>query len=757
MASRPFCRSLLAGLATLLVILTACGGGEPVSAPPAPTVATVSVAPTSLSLLVGATGQLQTTVTMSDGSTSTSAAVSWTSNSQTVATVSGGGLSATVTAVSPGTATITAASGSASASATVTVTAPASIALAASAAAVPQGGTGSSTITVTRTNFSGALTLSLDAPPAGITGTFAPLQGATTGQQTSLLTLTVVASVAPGTYPLIVRATGAGIPPVTTALSVTVSAASFAISLGSRTLTVAQGGPSGNTILRVARSGLNQPIQLGASGAPAGLTVAFNPASVVADSAILSVVAVAAVPGTYDITVRASAPPFPDQTTTLSVTVQAPAFNTTVDLRACQYQGGWFAVQDGPTSPWIVVQGQAGVYRFNATAATVGIAYSSTLDLRYRWTSVVYETRARLSSLDPYLLCELPERANPEPTFKTLAVQAPSLLGGAVTTSIGGVFSGPFGGTAAVSGPPTGVHDLVAVSVAPAVDTMRVLIRRGIDTGLLPEGALVGPPLSFTGSGTSPLESAVFSLVGSPGGRIGVEPYMLMGAQCSLVPMPRDNGVTPFLRVLAAQLASPAYGSVFAAPHRLSPPSRPYTGSYHQAQGSNLVSTTAVTGIPTTLLRGGELRATHIVRQDRFTAFDLTGEEQSLWEVYAGATRGSYVLPSAMPAITPGILPGNGYRRLRFSYSLPSDLADAAFVRYAGSSDLNILSMRVSRGVLGSAAVDLTTPDFAGLPGWLDSWGPHGTANYEIRGESDTRPTYCAPGRMAISSRYGIS
>jgi len=89
--------------------------------PPQPTpVESVSVSPTTASLIIGATRQLTATVTPSDATTQT---VAWSSSAPSVATVSSSGL---VTAVSAGTATITVTTtdGSFTATCAVTVTPP---------------------------------------------------------------------------------------------------------------------------------------------------------------------------------------------------------------------------------------------------------------------------------------------------------------------------------------------------------------------------------------------------------------------------------------------------------------------------------------------------------------------------------------------------------------------------------------------------------------------------------------------------------
>lgn len=89
-----------------------------------PTLTSMTVAPTSASLIEGGTQQINATGNFNDGSTKDlTGSASWTSSATDVATVSKGGLvtAATTIATPPGTATITATSGTITASSTVTV------------------------------------------------------------------------------------------------------------------------------------------------------------------------------------------------------------------------------------------------------------------------------------------------------------------------------------------------------------------------------------------------------------------------------------------------------------------------------------------------------------------------------------------------------------------------------------------------------------------------------------------------------------
>jgi hypothetical protein len=88
------------------------------------------------------------------------------------------------------------------------------------ALSIAQGGSAPTTVLLTRTNFTGAVTLSLTAP-SGVTGSFSP--SAPTGTS-STLTVNVGPAVAPGTYSLTINgASSAG--PRTTGLTLTVGTA----------------------------------------------------------------------------------------------------------------------------------------------------------------------------------------------------------------------------------------------------------------------------------------------------------------------------------------------------------------------------------------------------------------------------------------------------------------------------------------------------------------------------------------------------
>jgi uncharacterized protein YjdB len=95
-----------------------------VSAPAPVPVASVTVAPTSSSLVVGATVQLSATTRDAGGNVLTGRVVTWSSSSPAIASVNASGL---VTAVAAGSATITATSETKTGTTAITVTAPAPV------------------------------------------------------------------------------------------------------------------------------------------------------------------------------------------------------------------------------------------------------------------------------------------------------------------------------------------------------------------------------------------------------------------------------------------------------------------------------------------------------------------------------------------------------------------------------------------------------------------------------------------------------
>src|SRR5256884_9003385 len=196
-----------------------------------------------------------------------------------------------------------------------------SLSLGPAALTIVQGATGTATVTITRSNFTGAVTLSLGGAPTGVTGSFNP--AAPTGSSATL-TVSVGAAVAPGVYNLTVAGTAtAG--NHSTPLTLTVSAApDYALSVAPTALTIAQGA-TGTTTVTITRTSFTDAVTLTLGNAPTGVTGSFNPAAPTGTSSTLTVsVGAAVAPGVYNLTVDGTGTPG-NRSTPLTLTVSGTA------------------------------------------------------------------------------------------------------------------------------------------------------------------------------------------------------------------------------------------------------------------------------------------------------------------------------------------------------------------------------------------------------------------------------------------------
>ena len=220
---------LVTGIAAGTSTITATSGSK--SGTTAVTVTTVpiksvSLSPTSASVVAGQTQQLTATVIDANNNVVSNAALTWTSSNPAVATVSVTGL---VTGVSVGSATITAASGTKSATAAMTIIAPpvASVTVAPQSPSVSVGATVPLAATVTDVNGNAvvnpSVTWSSGSPAvatvsaAGVvtgvdvgTATITASSGGKSGTTSVTVTIVPAASVTvnPGTLSLNVAQTG---------------------------------------------------------------------------------------------------------------------------------------------------------------------------------------------------------------------------------------------------------------------------------------------------------------------------------------------------------------------------------------------------------------------------------------------------------------------------------------------------------------------------------------------------------------------
>lgn len=283
----------------------------------------------------------------------------------------------------------------------VTVTAAPGIAIALNPAAlsVNQGAAGNFTVTLNRSGgFNGAVTLAAEGLPANVTLPNVTIaEGATTAQ----MTVTAGAAAAAGATNVTIRATGTGVTAATAALALTVTQpAGFTMALNPGTLNIAQGA-QGQSTLTVTRTGaFAAAVNLAASGAPNGITVTFNPASVTqTTSAITVAVGAGVAPGSYPITITGTGTGVANQTATLNVTVTGGGGQGNIIWQFCPTdpQPIWAAAQDG-TGAWQRVQPDAqNRYIFQVTQRG-GFAWVEQTGNGIFETTVVYLTTQEMQA-----------------------------------------------------------------------------------------------------------------------------------------------------------------------------------------------------------------------------------------------------------------------------------------------------------------------------------------------------------------------
>lgn len=315
---------------------------------PAPVVPGFSIATSaaSLSLAQGAKGTLTASISVTGGFKS---AVALTATGQptgvTVAfsptSLTGAGSSTlTITAASTAaigsyTITVKATSGSTIHTTTValTIAAPPSFTFAASSASMSlaQGATGTATLTTTAANgFNSAVALSASGAPSGVTAGFSP--ASITGAGTSTLSLKVASTVAVGNYVITLTGTSGGVAHTAKiALAVTI-APGFSITASPTSISLAQGASGSASVSTAVVGGFNAAIAFTASGAPAGVTLAFSPTSVTgANTSTLSIsVGSSVAVGTYTVTVTGTSGSIVHTAKIALVVTIAPGFSIAI-------------------------------------------------------------------------------------------------------------------------------------------------------------------------------------------------------------------------------------------------------------------------------------------------------------------------------------------------------------------------------------------------------------------------------------------
>jgi hypothetical protein len=245
-----------------------------------------------------------------------------------------------------------------------------SLAASPTSVSVAVGSSGTSRITTAVSGgFSSAIALSESGAPTGVTVSFSPASIAAPGSGTSTVTLAVASTTASGTYTITVTGKGESLTESAKISLIVTSASTPAFTLvASHTVVDVAQGKSGTTTINTAVSGaFNAAIALSESGAPAGVTVSFSPASIAAPgggaSKMILAVASTAATGTYTITVKGVGDGI-THTAAVSLTVTAAIV-------------GSFTISVSPTAGYLY-PGQSG-YAVVTTTASGGFDSAITL------------------------------------------------------------------------------------------------------------------------------------------------------------------------------------------------------------------------------------------------------------------------------------------------------------------------------------------------------------------------------------------
>jgi hypothetical protein len=529
------------------------GGGGSVTPPPQPGTLALTIPSPALSVTTGGSGTVSLaiarggsfsgSVTLSVGglpaglTSSFSPATLDATQTTSVLTVTAG------TTAAAGTATLTiSASGTGVTTQTATVqlvvTQPVITILATpTALGIVAGSSSTVAISIGRSaGYTGAVTLALDNPPAGITGSFSP---SPTQGNASTLTLGVASTVAAAVYPVTVKATAPGAADKTLALALTVTAAlpsAFSLSADPVEFELPPGrGWSTSGVLTVQRNtGFTGPVTVTVTP-PSGGVVAIigaSPSTVAAGQDATNLLALAGdgtPPGVYTATVRATAPGFAEQTLQVRLRVSAPSTGN-IEWKVCDGTRAmrYFAVRDG-NGPWrhIIPSGPAAptladpsVFAFSLTQPTGAVAMitlgertsSSPLIHGFRW-EVYYMTAQEIAQRAAEECARYPEGRTRSASgtltgYQSFDAVVASASRKALAFAAG---TGPLSTTLTAQNLPGGPFDLFltrssfsAGGNVPIV-TQQLILRRALNPAA--GGAL--PALNFTTDGVQPVTGVV--------------------------------------------------------------------------------------------------------------------------------------------------------------------------------------------------------------------------------------------------------
>ena len=198
----------------------------------------------------------------------------------------------------------------------------------ASSGTIARGASSTTTLSLGRVDgFAGAVSLTAEGVPTGVTVVFAP-QSLTGTTSASTVTISVATSAAAGNSSLTFRGVGTGVTDKTVSYTLTIPAPAITVTVGSASVTAAQGTSATVPVTITRTNGATGAVTLTAEGLPANVSASFSPSPIAATDATSTLtltVGAGATVTSSTITVRAAAAGVTDQTTTFSLAVTSAA------------------------------------------------------------------------------------------------------------------------------------------------------------------------------------------------------------------------------------------------------------------------------------------------------------------------------------------------------------------------------------------------------------------------------------------------
>lgn len=307
-------------------------------------------------------------------------------------------------------------------------------------------------------------------------------------------------------------------------VTATFTAPSFSLALVPTSISIPQGNTTTATVNITRAGGFSGVVNLAFSGAPPGLTITPNTASVTGASATFTIAATPAIGvGNYPITLNATAAGVAQQTATLAVQVTPSAGgsgNITLSFASCDPSQVpiWFAVKNG-TGAWTrITQGTNNTFTFAITSEG-GVAYVTRSASGYG-TTVVLLSEGEAASIATGNICGTPHEGTRSLTTNVLnsGTQTVTVTLGGAKTVFKSPANQPSSGTPfTLNNFPAGRRDLIAARSVIQMDGTTGLQRLVLRRNTAYPSSATPPVIDFAGPESfAPL--ARFILVSNLGG-----------------------------------------------------------------------------------------------------------------------------------------------------------------------------------------------------------------------------------------------